>query len=446
VATGPTEPLSGQGTYWEKDAPTTGHVPAPASAKGSKSPAEMDLADYPSPQRSTPWRLSHMMYLVAGVAVFLWLVILVYDSILLVFFIMAGIIFAFAMVMGVGVIQARRRSTRQDSLLWVLAIASEHEMPLTPAVAACAEQYWGPAYARIMGLAARLNGGTMLPEALEQSRGVVSRDAVLLAWVGQESGKLPRALRMAATSRSTQLPIWTSIAARLSYILGVLLVMQTITSFILYFIMPKFESIFKDFGLSLPTVTIWVVDASHFLIKYGAITSVLLLAELGLLVFLPFSFMAWGNHNIPVLDRLLGRRHTALILRSLGLMVEGDKTIALALSTLANHYPTGWVRRRLRRVWIEVKEGADWIESLRQYRLIRASDADVLSSAAAVGNLAWALMELAETAERRLATRVQAFVQMLFPLMVVILGALVFVIGVAYFLPLVTVISRLSQQ
>ena len=178
--------------------------------------------------------------------------VLVYDSILLVFFIMAGIIFSFALVMGAGVIQARRRSTRQDSLLWVLAIASEHEMPLTPAVAACAEQYWGPAYARIMGLAARLSGGTMLPEALEQSRGVVSRDAVLLAWVGQASGKLPRALRLAATSRATQLPIWTSIAARLAYILGVLLVMQTITSFILYFIVPKFEAIFKDFGLSLP--------------------------------------------------------------------------------------------------------------------------------------------------------------------------------------------------
>ena len=444
MATGPTEPFARQETFWNEDVPAPGTASAPAGAEGAKSPLKMEPADYPLPRRSTPWRLSHMMYLVAGAAVLLWVGILVYDSILLVFFIMAGIIFAFATAMGVGVIQARRRSTRQDSLLWVLAIASEHGMPLTPAVAACAEQYWGPAYARIMGLATRLNEGTMVPDALEQTRGVVSRDAVLLAWVGQASGKLPRALRLAATSRSTQLPIWTSIAARLSYILGVLLVMQTITSFILYFIIPKFEAIFYDFGLSLPTITIWVIDVSHLFIKFGAITSVLLLAELGLLVFLPFSFLAWGNHNIPVLDRLMGRRHTALIFRSLGLMVEGDKTISLALSTLANHYPTGWVRRRLRRVSSEVQEGADWIESLRRYRLIRATDAEVLSSAVAVGNLAWALHELAETAERRLATRVQAVVQMLFPLMVVFLGVLVFFIGVAYFAPLVTLISRLT--
>jgi len=445
VVTGPTEPFASEETRWDnEDVPAPGSVPAPGRAKGAKSPAAIDLEDYRWQQGSRPWRLSHMMYFVAGSAVLSWLGILIYDSILLAFFLMAGIIFAFAMVMGAGIIQARRRSTRQDSLLWVLAIASEHGMPLPPAIAACAEQYWGPAYARIMGLADRLNLGTMLPEALEQSRGVVSRDAVLLSWVGQESGKLPRALRMAATARSTQLPIWTAIAARLSYILGVLLVMQTISSFILYFIIPKFEAIFKDFNVALPMVTIWVIEVSHLLIKYGAITSVLFVAELGLLIFLPFSFLAWGNYNIPLLDRLLGRRHTALIFRSLGLMVEGDKPILLALSTLANHYPTGWVRRRLRRVWSEVKDRADWIESLQQHRLIRSTDAEVLSSAAAVGNLAWALHELAETAERRLATRVQAVVQTLFPLMVVCLGVLVFFIGVAYFAPLVSLISKLA--
>ena len=307
VATGPSEPSARQEGYWEEgDITSSVSVPAPADSTEAKSPLEMDLAEYISPQRATPWRLSHMMYLVAGAAVFLWLVVLLYDSILLAFFVLAGIIFAFAMVMGGGVIQARRRSTRQDSLLWVLAIAAEHGMPLYPAVAACAEQYWGPAYARMIGLATRLNEGTMLPEALEQSRGVVSRDAVLLAWVGQESGNLPRALRLAATTRSTQLPIWTAIAARLSYVLGVLLITQTVACFILYFIMPKFEAIFADFNLPLPATTIWVIDGTHVLIKYGYITLVFLLIEVGLLVFLPFSFLAWGNHTIPLLDQAAG--------------------------------------------------------------------------------------------------------------------------------------------
>ena len=109
----------------------------------------------------------------------------------------------------------------------------------------------------------------------------------------------------------------------------------------MYFIVPKFEAIFKDFGVSLPQVTILVIDASHFLIKYGLITVWIPLFELALLVFLPLSFLSWSNYTIPLFDRLLGRRHTALVLRSLALMVEGGKPIALGLSTLAQHYPTG---------------------------------------------------------------------------------------------------------
>jgi type II secretory pathway component PulF len=222
--------------------------------------------------------------------------------------------------------------------------------------------------------------------------------------------------------------------------------MQFISSFVLYFIVPKFEAIFKDFNTSLPQVTILVIDASHLLVRYGFITAFIPLIEIALLVFLPLSFLSWSNYTIPLFDRLLGRRHTALVLRSLALTVEGGKPIVLGLRALSQHYPTEWVRRRLLAVEKEVGQGADWIESLTQHGLIRPADADVLTSAAQVGNLDWALMELAETVERRLVTRVQMVIQTLFPLVVVMLGVAVFIMGMAYFVPLVALITELTRQ
>ena len=76
-------------------------------------------------------------------------------------------------------------------------------MPLAPAVVAFADQYRGRIVPADHGPGRQFNWGTMLPEALERSRTVVSRDAVLLAWVGQAAGMLPKALRMAAASRSS---------------------------------------------------------------------------------------------------------------------------------------------------------------------------------------------------------------------------------------------------
>jgi type II secretory pathway component PulF len=296
-----------------------------------------------------------------------------------------------------------------------------------------------------MHLVACLNEGDPLPEALEQTPRAVSRDAMLLAWVGQSTGLLPRALRLAGTARATQLSLWMSIASRLAYLLGVLLAMQGIMAFILYFIIPKFEAIFKDFGVRLPDPTIFVIEASHFVIKSAPFSMVLIIGEVVCLLYIPFSFVGWMNYNVPIFDRLLSRRHAALVLRALSLVIEGNQPIAEGLSTIAQHYPTWWVRGRLARVQRDVARGGDWIEAMWRAGIIRAADAEVLASAASVGNLPWAMRELAETCERRLGIRIQASVQTLFPLAILLIGAVVGFLIMAYFIPLVTMISRLAD-
>ncbi len=88
--------------------------------------------------------------------------------------------------------------------------------------------------------------------------------------------------------------------------------------------------------------------------------------------------------------------------------------------------------------------GESWISALRRHGIIKTSDAQVLSAATEVGNLEWALRELAETSERRLAFRFQAVIQTLFPLVVLCLGMVVLFLAVAFFTPLVVLLGRLS--
>jgi type II secretory pathway component PulF len=429
VATGPAEPFAGKEIYWETDSPGAAREP-----ESVLDPSELTVVSRPE-----RLRVRHLMYAIVVVAILLWLAVLIGAL-----FVIGGFVVLIAAVIGGVVVFARGRATRQDSLLGVMAISAEREMPMAPAIVAFADQYRGGSHRRIMDLAAYVNWGAGLPEALERTPNVMSRDAVLLSWIGQATGKLPKALRLAATARMIQLPLWTAIAGRLTYILMLLLVMETTGSFVLYFIVPKLEAIFRDFNLPLPHVTVVTIDASHILIKYFYLFFPFLLIELFLLLYIPISFLT-GNFSIPLLDRLLRRRHTALILRSLALVVEADKPISLGLSTLANHYPKRWVRKRLVGVESDVQHGADWIESLLNHGLIRSTEAEVLRSSAAVGNLAWALAELAETTERRLANRVQAWVQFLFPMVVLALGFLVFFFAMAYFAPLVSLITELSK-
>jgi type II secretory pathway component PulF len=392
--------------------------------------------------RHEPWRLRHMMGLVAIIAVALWLVITLRWLILV-----AIVLMGFAMIVGLGFVLARLRMSRQDSLLGLLAIAAERGMPLSPAVAAFADQFRGKTRRRAMNVIARLDSGGLLPEALAETPKAVSRDAVLMAWVGQVTGMLPQALRLAGTLRAAQLSLWMATATRLAYLMGVFLAVQCVMAFLVYKSFPRhMEAIFRDFGLRLPEITNVVARLSEMLFDYAPVSIMVGISEVLLFMYIPFSFGGWMNYNVPILDRLLTRRHTALILRALSLVIESNKPIAIGLSTLSNHYPTKWVRRRLVRVETDVRLGSDWIDSLWRAGLLRMADVEVLGSAASVGNLPWALRELAETSERRQTNRIQSALQTLFPLVVILIGLAIALLTLAYFLPLVILIGELSDQ
>ena len=80
--------------------------------------------------------------------------------------------------------------------------------------------------------------------------------------------------------------------------------------------------------------------------------------EILLLVFLPFSFAGWVNYDVPVLrPPAQEAAHGPDPPRSLSLFVEAGKPIEAGLSTLASHYPTWWVRRKLIKVDDEVQHG-----------------------------------------------------------------------------------------
>jgi type II secretory pathway component PulF len=148
--------------------------------------------------------------------------------------------------------------------------------------------------------------------------------------------------------------------------------------------------------------------------------------------------------SFPIVGRLFPRRHAAAILRSLAMCVEAGQPMERGLHTLAKHYPVASVKRRLHRAWNNVHNGADWREALRRHSLISQADEDVLSASSAVGNVAWAMNDLADAVDRRLSLRMAMLTQAVWPLVIIALAGLVLFLAVGFFTPLVMLIGRLS--
>jgi type II secretory pathway component PulF len=341
------------------------------------------------------------------------------------------------------VLVRRRRTAQQETMVWVLSLAAERGRPLATALRALAAQSGGIYQSRAERLAECLEHGMSLPDGLDFVKHAVSPRTRVLVRLGGDSGMLAKSLRIAAESQPFKGPGWESPGLKLGYFVMVIFLLQLTTGFILYFITPKFEAIFKDFGIALPVVTIGLIQFSHLMTNTYALP-IIVIVELVSLLYLPYAVSGYHSLNIPFLDSLFKRRHTLLILRCLSMVVDADKPIVVGLQSLGRWYPATWIRYRLARAYLLTTQGSDWTEAMQSQGLITGSDRMLLDASRRVGNLPWAIKELAESSERGLAYRLQAFNQIMFFFMMLVVAAMVGVFAVGYFMPLVQMIERLA--
>jgi len=220
------------------------------------------------------------------------------------------------------------------------------------------------------------------------------------------------------------------LAGKVLYLSAVVLFLACIVTFVLLKIIPAYYKICADYGANLPHLTKSLLVAHNPPFSLAAclvltIAAYTLLRALGL--------VRW---NLPGMNRVMRGRYAGTILDALALSTRCERPLPQTIELLAQRYPRRWVRRRLTRVAGDIRSGRAWCESLHAHGLITRAEAAVLQAAQRVGNLSWALREMAAGSRRRLGYRVQAWMQVAFPLAIGLIGFAVLLIVVGLYSPL----------
>lgn len=330
---------------------------------------------------------------------------------------------------------------RQASLLAVMAAAARRWVPLAPAVRGFAREWLAWFSWRCSWLAELLEAGVPLPDALRHVGWLVPRRALAMIEAGARSGNLVAALDE-TTRQPPSRPVFMKISAALWYLGAMTLAGSVIFSFVMLKIIPAFNKIFDDFDAELPALTLALIRVSDWIVYFWWVLPTLSLLALVYLVVLRLTGL--GVWLPPPLGVIARRLESAVVLRSLAAAAETNQSLLPAFSALAEYYPSTPIRVRLQRAMNELMQGCPWQDSLRHYGLLRAADAVFLDSAERVGNLPWALREVADSIERRVATRLLAWMQLLVPAMILAVGLVVMFIVVGLFMPLVRLIENLT--
>jgi type IV pilus assembly protein PilC len=261
------------------------------------------------------------------------------------------------------------------------------------------------------------------------------------AEVGDTTGRLAACLRR--TDQDRLAGVWLEVLPRVLYPLLLLVFIGGITTFLAVMVVPKFKKIFDDFKESLPPVTERLIAVMMAFADYAWL---IVLAAIG--VFVATAWLVFSpstRWHVPLVGRLFRWETQGLVLRMLGALFEVGRPAPEALGLLADAPDLPNVaRRRLYRAKWAIERGEPLAESLYQAGLLPASMAPLVTAAERTQSLPFALTELGNLLAGKAVRMARRASLVIGPVLVVAIGALVGLIVVGMFTPLIQLLTRMS--
>jgi type IV pilus assembly protein PilC len=224
-------------------------------------------------------------------------------------------------------------------------------------------------------------------------------------------------------------------------------------TFLLIFIVPKFEAIFHDMlgDKPLPAITLFVIGLSDFMQKHWAVL-------LGVILVLSAAckvatrtragraVIDRAKLRAPLFGDLIRKTSISRFSRTLGTLVTSGVPILQALNITRETAGNTVIAQAISQVHDSVKEGESIVLPLEASGAFPPMVISMIDVGEETGQLPEMLLKIAEVYDDEVDNSVAALTSLLEPIMIVLLALIVGTIVIALFMPLVSIISGLQQQ
>jgi type IV pilus assembly protein PilC len=335
-----------------------------------------------------------------------------------------------------------------------LATLIDAGLPLLRGLTVLAKQERDPVLRKvIVNLAETVQGGGTFSESLAGHPRIFTKLYVNMVKAGELGGVLELVLLRLAEFQEKAQKIKNKVVSAMFYPIIVLLIAIMIMTFLLVFIVPKFEAIFADMlgGKPLPALTQFVIGAStfvksHILVIVGAIIGITILLKLIAKTkkggFIVDSFKL----RMPLFGNLTRKSSISRFSRTLGTLVTSGVPILQALTITRETAGNAVVANAIMKVHDSVKEGESIVHPLEVSGVFPPMVISMIDVGEETGQLPEMLLKIAEVYDDEVDNAVSGLTSLLEPIMIVFLAVIVGTIVVALFLPLISIISGIQQQ
>ena len=305
----------------------------------------------------------------------------------------------------------------------------------------------------IDSLADSVQSGNTFSDSLIQHPFIFNDLYVNMVRAGELGGMLEVALNRLAEFQEKAARIKNKVAAAMVYPIIVLTMAVGILSFLLVFIVPKFEAIFHDMlgDKPLPAITIFVIGFSGFVKAHAFV----LLGSIALAVMAyKFGVRTRGGRTVadnvklrlPLFGDLLRKTAISRFSRTLGTLINSGVPLLQALNITRETAGNMVLAHAIGQVHDSVKEGESIAQPLETSGAFPPMVISMIDVGEETGQLPDMLLKIADVYDDEVDNSVAALTSVLEPMMIVFLAVIVGTIVIALFMPLISIISTLQQQ
>ena len=304
----------------------------------------------------------------------------------------------------------------------------------------------------LMDLSARVESGESLSRSMARHPKAFSQLIIGLIRAGEVGGVLEESLQRIAAFLEKDVELRRKIRSALTYPVIVLLAAIGIVVFLVSWLVPQFAQLFKELGIKeMPAPTQFLIDLSALFTQRWYVVIIAVVAIL--IAYKLFVSTRVGRRvadrvklRVPVFGPLHHKIVMARFSRTMGTLLASGVPILQAMETVAGVVGNSVVSDAVIESRARIREGEKIADPLQRSKMFPPMVVHMVSVGEESGSLDHMLNKIADFYENEVEMTIATLTASIEPVMIVLLGVIVLFIVISMFLPMVEVISNLSQN
>jgi type IV pilus assembly protein PilC len=331
-----------------------------------------------------------------------------------------------------------------------LATLLQSGVPLARAMDALVEQSLDAKLCRsVKEVSKDIKNGVALSRALAKQGHVFSPVYVSMVRAGEVSGAMDEILDRMAGYLEREYQLQRRVGAALVYPVLVLMISAVITLLLVIHVFPTFINMFQGINISLPWTTRALITLTHFLRNPTVVVPLAIGAVVGVIaarsyVKTPLGRRQWSwlQLELPIVGPIYHKVALVRFCRTLSVMLDSGIPMLHGLKTTAYAMSNAVMADLLEDVAQNLRSGVALSVPLEDYRQFPTLLVQMVNVGEESGELATMLNKVGDLYDSEVEAALDAFVAILEPMMIFVMGMIVGFVLLAVFSPVYTLVQQ----